>query len=479
MQRATRGKALEFNFGASIHRVIGLDLADAVFEPGSVEIRPIWLPRLELLMTELRAAPAVLRLSYLADLEEPQLVEQRLDALRAANRHGVARDRELLRVRARHRARGVLAPRRADRCARAAQGRWAMKPLERMMMRIPCALLGAVLASAAADAQLLREPSRGEAVERHLPGDRTFTQWVHDPSLVNTQAGDRFETQEVAAEQLETVKLTNLVPPIRFEVGVAEIPDATVLELRRILDGMRDRRNVRLHLVGHADTQPLSPALAAVFGDNEGLSRERAGEVAELLQGTLGLPAEAISYEWAGDQQPVASNETEAGRAQNRRVEVEVWYDEVEQGTALDEVLVEEEFRRVKVCRIEEVCRLRYVDGNERRTRVQNVVAPLRFGDEAVEVTRGLRRADPRSRRQLERPAQRAREVHRLHGRRAAARSATSASTAITSGSRARRRAASRWPCSKSSSSRRRPSTATAAARHGRSARTRRRRAAR
>ena len=57
-----------------------------------------------------------------------------------------------------------------------------MKPVERMMLRMPYALLGAVLASAAADAQLLREPSRGEAVERHLPGDRTFTQWVHDPS---------------------------------------------------------------------------------------------------------------------------------------------------------------------------------------------------------------------------------------------------------------------------------------------------------
>jgi flagellar motor protein MotB len=262
-----------------------------------------------------------------------------------------------------------------------------MSSLERMTGCMPYALLAAVLASPAADAQLLRDPSRGEAVERHLPGDRTFTQWVHDPNAVNTMAGDRLEQREVAAEGLTTVKLTNLVPPIRFEVGVAEVPDATVLELRRILDGMRGRRNVRLHLVGHADTQPLSPALAAVFGDNEGLSRERAGEVAELLQATLGLPAEGVSYAWAGDQQPVASNETAAGRAQNRRVEVEVWYDEVEQGTALDEVLVEEEFRRVKVCRIEEVCQLRYIDGNERRTRVQNVVAPIRFGEEAVEVT--------------------------------------------------------------------------------------------
>ena len=71
VQRATRGKMLEFSFGASIHRVIGLDLADAVFEPGSIEMRELWVPRLELLLDELRAGPAVLRLSYLADIEDP------------------------------------------------------------------------------------------------------------------------------------------------------------------------------------------------------------------------------------------------------------------------------------------------------------------------------------------------------------------------------------------------------------------------
>ena len=54
VQRATRGKALRFNFGASIHRVVGLDLADAVFEPGSTEMRDQWKPRLELLLAELQ-----------------------------------------------------------------------------------------------------------------------------------------------------------------------------------------------------------------------------------------------------------------------------------------------------------------------------------------------------------------------------------------------------------------------------------------
>ncbi|MGD8808908.1 MAG: hypothetical protein PVG24_04850, partial [Gammaproteobacteria bacterium] len=78
--RATRGKALRFNFGASIHRVIGIDLSDPIFEVGSSDIRPQWRGRLDLLMDQLQAAPAVLRISYLADLEEPRLVEDRLDA---------------------------------------------------------------------------------------------------------------------------------------------------------------------------------------------------------------------------------------------------------------------------------------------------------------------------------------------------------------------------------------------------------------
>jgi large repetitive protein len=83
VERATRGKALKFNFGASLHRVIGLDLADAVFEPGTTEMRAQWQPRLDMLMKELQKAPAVLRLSYLADVENEALVRRRLEAVKS------------------------------------------------------------------------------------------------------------------------------------------------------------------------------------------------------------------------------------------------------------------------------------------------------------------------------------------------------------------------------------------------------------
>jgi uncharacterized repeat protein (TIGR01451 family) len=82
VQRATRGKALKFDFGASIHRVVTLDVADPVFVPGTTEMRRHWQPRLGLLLRELQKAPAILRLSYLADIEDPDLVEQRMESLR-------------------------------------------------------------------------------------------------------------------------------------------------------------------------------------------------------------------------------------------------------------------------------------------------------------------------------------------------------------------------------------------------------------
>ena len=83
VQRATRGKALRINFGASIHRVIGLDIADAVFEPDSVRMRAQWMPRIGVLIQELQRAPAVLRLSYVADVEDEALVNERLAVLKS------------------------------------------------------------------------------------------------------------------------------------------------------------------------------------------------------------------------------------------------------------------------------------------------------------------------------------------------------------------------------------------------------------
>jgi flagellar motor protein MotB len=248
-------------------------------------------------------------------------------------------------------------------------------------------------AAPADEAKPADEPKRaeenkpGEAVERHLSPDQTFKRWSSDPDLLKSDRGDRLETKKVAVQKLDTVKLKNVVPPIHFESGVANIPSDYAEKIARVLESMRYRKNVHLHFVGHSDSQRLSPELARQFGDNYGLSRERAGEVAEYFKKALRLPPESITYEWVGDSQPLASNETEEGRAQNRRVEVEVWYDEVRGGQEEQEIVVPDDIKRVKICRTETVCLLRYKEGQERRTRVKNLVPPLRYQDETTPVS--------------------------------------------------------------------------------------------
>jgi len=98
IQRATRGKALQLNFGASVYRVVGIDLSDAVFEPGTTDIRIQWQPRLNTLLEELRKAPSVLRLSYIADTEDAALVDRRMEAIKRQLTKEAASDSQTLTI---------------------------------------------------------------------------------------------------------------------------------------------------------------------------------------------------------------------------------------------------------------------------------------------------------------------------------------------------------------------------------------------
>jgi len=224
----------------------------------------------------------------------------------------------------------------------------------------------------------------GEAVEKQLPLDGSFTSWAKDVSAKKESQGDHVETRKVIEQDVKTVKMRNVVPPILFGSGEASIPADYIEKVRKILADMKDRKNVRLHLVGHTDNVQLSGAAKAKYGDNAGLARERAGVAAEFFQKALALPPESISYEGVGDTQPVASNSTEAGRKLNRRMEVEVWYDEISEKLVEKQVVVPEQIKRVKVCRIEQMCKLSYKVGIARRARIKNLINTLHFDDESA-----------------------------------------------------------------------------------------------
>ena len=219
----------------------------------------------------------------------------------------------------------------------------------------------------------------GNNTERHYPPNQVFNLWVQDAKLFKPVEADRIEIKKVLEKEVETFKLDNAVPAIGFKSGTVDIPDSYVEKLRSVLIEMKNRSNVRLHFIGHSDTDKLGPGLRAKYINNIGLSKYRAETTAEYFQRELDLPPDAVSFDGVGSAQPIASNNTVVGKQRNRRVEVQVWYDEVTEIAVEKEIIIPaKRLNRLKVCRKETVCKLSYKKGNARRARLQHLVKPMR-----------------------------------------------------------------------------------------------------
>ena len=73
---------------------------------------------------------------------------------------------------------------------------------------------------------------------------------------------------------------------------------------------------------GYTDNAPIGPALQRQgITSNEILSQKRAENVMEYVV-SLGVKPDLVSAQGFGDSNPIASNDTAQGRAQNRRVEL-------------------------------------------------------------------------------------------------------------------------------------------------------------
>lgn len=100
---------------------------------------------------------------------------------------------------------------------------------------------------------------------------------------------------------------------IRFETGQAKIDPDSVGLLDRLVETALRCPAANLEIAGHTDSAGEDAA-------NQALSEKRAQAVADYLM-RAGLPLERLTAIGYGSAQPIASNDTDEGRAQNRRIE--------------------------------------------------------------------------------------------------------------------------------------------------------------
>lgn len=101
---------------------------------------------------------------------------------------------------------------------------------------------------------------------------------------------------------------------ILFATDSATVSGPAQSDLYAVARNLNEYPNSRVQVVGHTDNTG-----SAAY--NQGLSQRRAQAVAGIL-GSAGVSYNRLNPVGRGFSEPVASNETASGRAQNRRVEI-------------------------------------------------------------------------------------------------------------------------------------------------------------
>lgn len=120
-------------------------------------------------------------------------------------------------------------------------------------------------------------------------------------------------SEKAPAPEPEVITL-NDQGSVMFAYDSAELTPAAQQQLRTLTGKLNDPSVASIKVIGHTDSRGSDAY-------NQALSERRASSVAEYLI-SQGLVPQKITSQGRGEREPIADNETDAGRAQNRRVEL-------------------------------------------------------------------------------------------------------------------------------------------------------------
>jgi outer membrane protein OmpA-like peptidoglycan-associated protein len=127
---------------------------------------------------------------------------------------------------------------------------------------------------------------------------------------------EELKRRNIEAKETNRGVMVNL-PNVNFQFDSADLTSDGRDKVNQIANIIRrDAPNRRITVEGHASRES-----AAQEAYNQRLSERRAATVADALERN-GVNNRNVSSQGVGTRAPIASNDTESGRQQNRRVEV-------------------------------------------------------------------------------------------------------------------------------------------------------------
>lgn len=149
----------------------------------------------------------------------------------------------------------------------------------------------------------------------------TFIRLFDDSKqTLQTSIDEQIAAQEIGTPAPAPPVRVVLVNKLLFESGSALLSVEGKRLLSKLTGLMQDEQYPSVRVQGHTDDRPLKST--ARYASNWELSVARATSVVGFLQETVGVEPQRLSATGFGPYRPIASNDTEEGRRQNRRIEI-------------------------------------------------------------------------------------------------------------------------------------------------------------
>ena len=134
-----------------------------------------------------------------------------------------------------------------------------------------------------------------------------------------TRSLSRDDLKDVDIKVLKGVVYISLADNMLFRSGSYEISDRAMEILGKIAKIIKDYNNYDVLVEGNTDNVPIS---RQNIRNNWDLSALRASSVVQVLQNRFGVNPSRLTAGGRGEYNPVASNDSNFGRQQNRRTEI-------------------------------------------------------------------------------------------------------------------------------------------------------------
>jgi len=135
------------------------------------------------------------------------------------------------------------------------------------------------------------------------------------------EMNDEIKKGEISVTQLKDKLTVNLVEKILFDSGSADIKKDGKKVIDRVAEILKKVADKQIRVEGYTDNVPISSRLEKKFASNWELSTARATTVARYLQ-DKGIDPKLLGACGYSEYRPIASNDTDEGRANNRRIEI-------------------------------------------------------------------------------------------------------------------------------------------------------------